>query len=71
LLGRQLPELRGSSRGSAKVRYKRRAEQPSEVAGPFANPLRGGDGGLIMVAIFLWIGVVAVFVFVVAFMFSA
>jgi len=63
--------LRGSSRGSAAVRYKRRAEQPSEVADPFANPLRGGVGGLIMIVILLWIGVVAVFVFVVAFMFAA
>ena len=38
----QRERLRGSSRGSANVRFMRRAEQLSKVADPFANPLRGG-----------------------------
>ena len=41
------------------------------LLGAFANPFRGGVWRFIMIEVLLWFFVLAVFVFVVAFMFSA
>ena len=49
----------------------RRAEQLSKVADPFANPIRGGVTEVEMIEALLWFIALAVFVFVVAFMFAS